>query len=283
MKQSHHFSCKLTTRYKEPSTAYWSVGSPRTLALFVHGFGGGADSTWPLFPSLLPLAPGAVDFDFVFYRYDGVSTQANSSAMEFFTFLDHFLREPLPAIRRSLGANRRPRGFRYQRVLFVGHSLGSVVVRRALLIGRKAAAKDLKTRAWLSTARMVLIAPAHRGAYAAALASELLTDLPWFLGRLLGYLGKYRSPLIEELKPGSVVLDDLSRETVQALVEEPGAGHLVARRVFWARNDRVVINAEFGADPLPIQLDDRDHFTICKPRHLDDPVLMAVANEVKAP
>jgi hypothetical protein len=113
------------------------------------------------------------------------------------------------------------------------------------------------------------------------LAGQVLVSLPWYLG-LLGRIAQYQSPLIAELTPGSTVLSDLDKDTRSALVSAPGASHLVARKVLWAGKEKVVINADFAVDPMATLMNDRDHFSVCKPRSMTDPSLLALVEEMIA-
>ena len=274
--QTHHFPLPLPREYGIATQAYWSLDAATHLVLFVHGFGGDPIGTWPEFATLLTKRADLPPFDYIFYGYDGKTTQANSSALGLFTFVDALLGRPASVIAQSLPfIERSP--FSYERVVIVAHSLGALVTRRALL---HAAAVDASGSAvpWLKNVRMVLFAPAHHGAYVANLVSAFVVDQPWFLGKLLGYYLKYRSPLLEDLQPNSPVITALKDETraVMDRLPQPPA-YIRADGVLWAEKERVVINMPFFADAPP-QLAAADHFSVCKPGDLRHKALECVWN-----
>jgi hypothetical protein len=58
----------------------------------------------------------------------------------------------------------------------------------------------------------------------------------------------------------------------------PPPGHLAAAAVVWAQDERVVINNDFGRDPVPSLYKGRHHMNVCKPASgFRDPVDAVVA------
>ncbi len=258
--QQHHFAESL--KRGTATSAHWAVSLPRSILVFVHGFCGHAISTWVSFPEMLLADPRTIQTDIVFYGYDGKTRQAGNSSLELLTFLRDVATRPWALSSSGIGRSRADPP--YERIVVAAHSLGAVVTRRALLDAARVG------DAWLERVRFVLFAPAHNGAYAAVLASAFVSEQDWFLGKLAGAVAQYNIPLIEDLKPDSVVLRRLQDDTRTALgpllAEDPGASpsHLVARAVVWANDDKVVINQPFQCDPLPV-LWDGDHSRVCKP------------------
>jgi len=274
--QSHYLPAKLTTNYVEPAMLYCSILDPSALVIFVHGFGGSAAGTWPDFHTLLTQTSNhPIKFDAIFYQYDGKFTQANNSAASFRNFLDHFLANPFAVLKPLLPSGSNRTHCTYKRILLVAHSLGAVVVRRALLdIATYSAASP---RPWLMDTRLVLFAPAHKGAFAASIAQAILSSSRWFLGQLLGRAALYNTPLLSDLLPSSAVLRSLEDETKE-VVESKKAScpYAIAYQVIWAEHEKVVQNDKFVADP-PATLElGRDHMTVCKPKTSSDPVFQHV-------
>ena len=275
--QTHYFPLSLAREYGRATQAYWSLTSPTHLVLFVHGFGGDPVGTWPEFATLLTKRAGLPVFDYIFYGYDGKTTQANSSALALFNFLDVLLRKPEAVHKQSLPFSKRA-PFQYERVVVVAHSLGALVTRRALLHAASMVSSGTPVP-WLDSVRMVLFAPAHHGAYVANLVSAFVVDTPWFLGKLLGYYLKYRSPLLDDLQPNSTVIKSLKDETdaIKARLPQP-PWYIRATNVLWAEHERVVINAPFCVDAPAGLAVATDHFGVCKPRDLTNKALEYVWN-----
>jgi pimeloyl-ACP methyl ester carboxylesterase len=238
--------------------ALFSVQPNRKAILFIHGFSGDAIKTWSEFHLLLPAAQHCQGHDLFFYGYDGLRADMTASAALFREFLDrlfissaHFVNGNLPA------AAQRPDDFFYDEVVLVAHSLGAVIARRALLDSTRL------QRIWLDKTRLVLFAPAHMGASVADLALEAASNFRFL--RFFGALARFDSPLIEQLKPGSTVLNTLLSETVQAT--RNGANcHLVAYKVVIAEYEKIVQNEVFAGDPPPVTIPNTGHTTVCKPR-----------------
>jgi alpha-beta hydrolase superfamily lysophospholipase len=253
MPQRHYLQEPLA--FGVDSWAHWSVNPDKTALVFVHGFSGAAADTWLEFPRLLTGDARASGIDLMFYGYDGLFTQAGTSADQLEEFLDAVGKNP-----SSLFPNfvRRGAEFAYSRIVVAAHSLGAVIVRRALLD----AASYKET--WPARVRFVLFAPAHRGAYVALLASEFLSGQEWFIGKLAGSVAQYNVPLLNDLSDGSPVLADLLADTRKALRSAADAPYLVAHAVVWAQQDKVVRNARFANDPRPARFP-KDHQNVCKP------------------
>ena len=114
---------------------------------------------------------------------------------------------------------------------------------------------------------MVLYAPAHMGARASDLIRELGVGPTW-LSEILGILGcvaKYASPLIDELDPKSGVLQDLLKDTNDALAQGDSP-YLIAHKVVIAQHERVVSSQRFAQDPWPpTTFAGTSHTSVCKP------------------
>lgn len=239
----------------------------RKALLFIHGFSGDAVTTWSDFHQLLPHRPTCTSRDLIFYGYDGLRAEMHASAALFRAFLDrllahtpYFLTENLPP------SARRADDFGYDEVTIIAHSLGAVIARRALLDATRS------DSAWVSKIKLVLFAPAHRGAKVADLALEAASSFPFL--RFFGIAARFQSPLIDALKPGSLMLEVLLRETETATRDGANA-HLVAAKVVIAEYEKIVQNDSFGGDPPPDTILGTTHTSVCKPRReFLEPILM---------
>jgi pimeloyl-ACP methyl ester carboxylesterase len=239
------------------SHAVWCRTPPTRVVVFVHGFRGEALETWHRFDELLPEDPSSANFDFLFYGYDGFRSELMASVGAFKGFLERLLTLPSRISNQQLPIHAtRPDTHEYNEIMLVGHSLGAVVIRYALLQLRRSKAKNLER------IRLAFFAPAHRGAYLAKLMNETLSPIP-FLNLFAGLL-KFKSPLIEQLLPNSDELQELQRLTEEALKSGENSQSLVAESVFIAKTENIVKNLPFCQDPEPVIIE-ADHKWICKP------------------
>jgi triacylglycerol esterase/lipase EstA (alpha/beta hydrolase family) len=153
------------------SRAYWAFEPEGVLLVFVHGFKGTAQATWMEFPRRLDANQKCRGCDLVFYGYDGVRTRASISAGNFRKFMNQLCTGPAFANRYLHPSVHRPNGLQYKKVVLVGHSLGSIVIRQALLDAH------LRREVWGQEIETILFAPAHSGANVSRLLGETVIGL----------------------------------------------------------------------------------------------------------
>jgi pimeloyl-ACP methyl ester carboxylesterase len=236
---------------------------PRGKALvFIHGYGGNAVATWSKFDSLLSDSDSCGGHDLIFYGYDGLYSDTVSSASILLEFLDSLFSRPAHLINAALPASaHRPPNFEYSQILIAAHSLGAVIARWALVMALEQA------RTWPLRTRLVLFAPAHRGANVVKIALESLSGFRAM--QILSGLARFHSPLIDQLAEGSTYLEEL-QDRVNRVVGKSGDHCLLARRIFVAQHEKVVVNLPFSRDPYPIGIEKSDHFSVCKPESASD-------------
>lgn len=229
----------------------------RKAILFIHGFSGDAIRTWSQFDVLLPGRPVCTSHDVLFYGYDGLRADMHASASIFRFFLCRFLEGTPTFLMNNLPPSaQRPDDFGYDELVIVAHSLGAVIARRALLDATRSKAD------WVKRTRLILYAPAHKGARVMDLAVEVASSFPFLRWFAIG--ARYKSPLLDQLKPGSRELKKLLNDT-EAATENGVNSHLVAKRVIIAEREMIVYNETFGKDPPPETIPDTTHTTVCKP------------------
>jgi hypothetical protein len=230
--------------------------------VFVHGFAGDPLGTWVGFPQRLPTKSACRGHDLFFYGYDGVRKGATFSAAILREFLETLLSAPGSLAEGSAGAAQRPTdAFAYDTIVLAAHSLGAVVVRRALLdVAQGHHAKRT------SAVRLVLYAPAHRGGTIIPLAQQALGVL-----RVVpvAALAKSWARVLVDLEPGSDALETLKADTEAALARATADGaavtHLVAACVLHGEDDSIVGQVGFCQDPPMTPVRGADHFEVCKP------------------
>lgn len=238
--------------------SFLAIEPTRKAVVFVHGYGGNPNSTWADFDRLSILRAEFSGYDLIFYEYDGLESELRASGHLFYKFLDWLFNSSLIAINNALPkGSERPTTFGYDEIVLVCHSLGAVISRLALLRATKESQK------WVSKIRLVLFAPAHKGARVRELALEVATHYK-FLGLFTSW-GRFKSPLIDQLKQGSIELTELETETAKELTR--GANkQLIARTVCIAELEHIVFNDKFCQDPQPDPIRHTTHTTVCKPR-----------------
>lgn len=240
------------------SIAYFTRRAPNRLIVFVHGFSGGATSTWRGMERMLTMNHGGVsNADVVFYGYNSTRSHAMLSAGLLRKFLDEaaayrpaWARLIHPLIGRGKIAP-------YDEVVLVAHSLGAPVCRRALLDAIADGAS------WPSRATLILFAPAHLGARLIDLRRELAGGFKTLIANLFT-AGRVRMPVLDDLTPGSTFLNDLLADTQQLLNDGWGAP-LRADEVIFGEQENVVVLGRFGSDPaLFTSWPGQGHSSICR-------------------
>lgn len=238
------------------SIGYFSKQAASRLLVFVHGFGGGASSTWAGAEVALVADPKAAATDIIFYGYRSLRTQPEISAGILREFLDDASAASASwnaIASRAVGASVTRT---YDEILIVAHSLGAAVSRRAVLDAIS------EGSSWASKVRLVLFAPAHNGAY----LSKLQTEIPGSVGALIGSLvtfAKVGVLSLDGLQPGSTFLTRLLQDSEQAL----GQGweeQVRAQKVIFGEHERVVVPGRFLVDPPARNWAGYGHCGICR-------------------
>jgi pimeloyl-ACP methyl ester carboxylesterase len=240
----------IPLRHGSKTFAYASLKKPERLVVFVHGFKGSPSSTWGEFPLLMRTDPELAEADVIFYGYDSTKEQANNNAVRFYELLKSIIENSFD---RVAGINRGFGIVDYSNIVLVAHSLGSIVVRRALLYSKG------ENKAWLNNCKMVLFAPAHRGSRVQNIALKVLPK--WV--KIVAGLGLLRFPVVDDLMPESQTIKNLIKDT-QAYLDKNDGDFSIAHIVVWAADEIIVHNEVFCCDPVA-RLKDKNHITICKP------------------
>lgn len=250
METTHTIGIDLAFGHR--TVAMLSVRRPKSIVVFVHGFGGKAQSTWKGFPLGLQNNAAFASTDVVFFGYKS-KRQAVVSARELLELLSAVLSPSASDLYPSEVGRRGP--INYRKVILVSHSLGALVTRRALFMARNQGVN------WLARVKFMSFAPAHRGCHMLPL---LITCLPG-LSKVAGLLTYWRIPVLNDLSPGATALTDLERDTNAVVASGVNQNIAIASEIIWADNERVVIPGNFCNDPDPQPGPGQNHMSVCKP------------------
>ena len=239
----------------------------RTAIVFVHGFAGSAGGTWEEFPSAIRAMPEAALTDVFLLDYPSTKVSVQVCGEEMGAFLADLLRNPMERIvNPSLpdDAPPRPIGERYERIVIVAHSMGAVVMRRALLdLDRNGMSQEEH-----HSLRLLLFAPAHRGSKLSKLiASGLGLDfLPGstLIGQALRIHFRSLGDLEEKSQALTLLFDDSVAARARREARRESDADLRAY-VLHARDDKVVVQDRFDEDVSGRPVGNRDHRNVCKP------------------
>ena len=246
----------------------------RKLIVFVHGFRGKALSTWLSFPDFVDEFHGLHNADLIYYGYASRPQRMQNMAINLRMHIDDIWYDPgVLGLRVKEVLSGRPKPTDagkhdfWDRVLFVAHSLGAVVVRRALLDCYLDDTGRYGDDHWSQRSGICLFAPAHSGANILRLVDETLSTIGIPLAPVLK--GIY--PCLLDLEEGSTALTALRDDYRELQTDERSLAK--AERVILAENDLVVDPARFPGDPVPDQISGKGHIDVCKPdQEFLDPV-----------
>ena len=249
------------------------IAAPSDSAL-VLSWGGHATSTWEDFQADFRELPEARRTDALFLGYPSRTHTVAFCAAALRKFLTDLLENPAELILNPSmppTARHRPTAFRYEKMILCAHSMGAVIVRRAIidLDGMKKLG-----RSGAPTIRMLLFAPAHKGSNVALMAISGF-GLDWIPGAtLLTNILRVRFRSLDDLVKGSDTLRQLEEDSRKMRIrrsrrkgetpQKSDRGYFRAS-VLHAADDRVVEQESFDNDPPFIPVMNRDHRNICKP------------------
>jgi hypothetical protein len=237
--------------------------SVHRLAVFVHGFNGRAVSSWLDFQEAGADREWWQETDLLFIGYDSLKENISGVANRIRRELPKFFPLPFAAAMSVDGIRaRKDIESRYDELVVIGHSLGGLIVRKALYDAAMKWDEDGRPSPTpaLLTAKVRLFSPASAGFQAAGFLGSLRALSIWqavevFLRRASAY---------SDLQPGSAILTE-TRHRTEMLAKDQGFGALRAR-IVWANPDNVVIVERYDTDFVDESWDGTTHASVCKPK-----------------
>lgn len=253
--KSHTIKTPLP-QFGEDVFANWSTDPGTTAIIFIHGFHGHAIKTWVEFPTYVTTDVRFNKCDFFYYGYDSLGQQIHFSAAEFYQFIDQVYNNNHILFKESIGDSlgRHRQKIYYTNIIIVAHSMGAVITRKALVNAIK------KKLIWVDKTKMILFAPAHRGARVSKLWIDSLPPVINIIANAISF----KVVTIGELKPNSDTLNDLVA-SCKEYINTPYEPYVIAKEVVAASHDTIVYTLDFLKDPVPTPLKG-SHTSVCKPK-----------------
>lgn len=234
----------------------------KTLVVFVHGWSGSAVETWGEF-----IRPPSTDWwekaDLIFIDYDSVKQQVASVANVIRRAINDIYPKPF---QKMLFFENRPirdeTSKHYDELFLVGHSMGGLVLRRALVDAldewknsgyaenRKSAILDGKLR---------LFSPASAGFFPSG-PLAVMQSLPFWLyvEIFLKQGASYR-----DLQPDSSIIMETRRRT--EMYHDDQLKKFITADILWANPENIVKIERYDTDSKNISVNSATHQTVCKP------------------
>lgn len=266
MPEQTHSACRAGL--PEGWVLYAAHTRPERLVAFVHGFRGGAVRTWRQFPTTAHTDAWWQASDLIFVGYDSIRENISGVA----TRLRRELPKFFPSIRddqlRTLLTFREDgEAVEYQDLVLVGHSLGGLILRRALADCAQAWLQELSDdpeapRPDLLRASVRFFSPASAGFRSAGALGVLQASPGWAgLNMLLR-----RSSAFTDVQPTSPVLQRTRERTERLVRSHPDRFRALQPQILWANPDNVVNTERYETDPVDDAMDGKSHSSVCKPK-----------------
>lgn len=245
--------------------------------VFVHGFFGNSRITWDEFPRLFTENSNSscLDSDLYFLEYASTDRSIGNTAWDLVDFLKKIVPDPSGPLQDLMGstglATLRPaKSFEYQQLVLVGHSLGGVVIRKALIdtVRKPIAGLPDRFESLIREATVLLFAPAIGGVLLSG-PKGLLSEFP-VIGAFKRMYQGY-SVSLAEISQGSQFLESI-RATTNHFANQPGAARSLTASIAWAENDDLIANyCGYMHDTDEVRIQEASHWSVCKPEYDDDP------------
>jgi pimeloyl-ACP methyl ester carboxylesterase len=262
----HHSEGRLGSHDPPGWRLYFAHATASRLVVFVHGFWGGPIGTWVQFPDSGRYDSWWASSDLLFVGYNSKKDTIAYVSQQLCTHLPRFF-PTVPEDLMTIGnvSIRTPTAASYDELILVGHSLGGMVIRRALCDAAWAW-EDPSTRALTGTrhpilgARVRLFSPATAGIRLAGIPAMVWHALS---GGPLSLVVK-RSPAFSELQESSPMVVSTKEETRELRTRHAAAMDALRADVVWAYRDEFVNDMAYPGESSHYILG-RDHRSVCKP------------------
>jgi pimeloyl-ACP methyl ester carboxylesterase len=253
----------ITVAHSLVEYAIVSTKPARRLVVFVHGWGGSPHRSWGEFDR--PPGDGWwSEADLIFVKYKSVRESVSASADRFRALISDFY--PVPSallVKRDDVLIREDSQKPYEELILVGHSLGGLLLRRALIDAAdewRHCYYAIDKRPVLMDGALRLFSPASAGFQPRGLLGAA-RELPlWWVAEAALTNGSYA-----DLQMDSPVIHS-TRKRTERFETRKGKTASLAASILWANPERVVATERYQTDLRSGTLDFTNHLSICKPR-----------------
>lgn len=251
-------------RHSLASFAMVSKFRPRRLVVFVHGWRGNASTTWGDFVAPPPDRLWWSEADLLFVEYDSVNEHVTAASDRLRAKLEDFYPVPhLDMLVRDGIQVRNDITTPYEELILVGHSLGGLVLRRAMVDSLdewRMAGYPVATRPSILDGSLRFFSPASAG-FSPSGALGALNSAPmwWVVEMFLNHGSGYK-----DLQPGGSIIVNTRRRT-EAYSHSAEHRRSVAANILWANPEKVVATERYDTDILTRTADGTSHRSVYKP------------------
>ena len=249
-----------------PWVAVLSDSHTRRLLVFVHGFRGRSMESWTEFPTSHSIGEWWRESDLLFVGYDSVRETITGVAARLRSELPRFYPNLPDELVVAGGVPLREPSAAYEQLLLIGHSLGGLVVRRALADAAQEwldhrAVNPAASKPALLDAQVRLFSPASAGFQPAGRLGLLKASPGWSgINMYLRYSSAY-----SDLQPGSTLLTGTRSRTEQLVWSNGTEFQALRAGILWANPEDVVISERYDTDFVEAVADGTNHRGVCKP------------------
>lgn len=236
----------------------------RRLVVFIHGWRGKAKETWGDFGVRPPSDQWWSESDLLFVQYDSVKERVTSVADRLRQHIGDFYPTPSAEMLVREGAKARDDiSTPYEELILVGHSLGGLVIRRAMVDALdewRYLNLDATERPTILDGCLRLFSPASAGFEPSDWLGVLRAAPLWWIAEMfLSYGSPYKS-----LQPKSSLIQ-ATRSRTEAYAEPAELRRLIAAYILWASHESVVETERYTTDALTRSAHRTTHQSVCKP------------------
>ena len=243
--------------------------------IFVHGLGGTARRTWSwdrnvdyFWPAWLSEEDGLSSFRIFTYGYNSNFKGAGTN-LNIIDFAKDLLFQML-VFSDGVGECRLPIG--QQPIIFVAHSMGGLVVKKAYVLGRN----DSQYAHIISkTYGIMFLATPHRGAHYAKILNNILSTAP---------LGLPPKAYVDDLDTQSRALQDINEQFRTLCGDLSLVSFFETLKTSFGITKSLIVEKESGVLGYPQETSNplnADHHTICKYRSREDGNYISVKNMLR--